>query len=125
MASILITIFTFVLIIISIFMILIVLMQRSSSSGGLGAAFGGGLAESAFGTDTGNILTKTTVYSAIAFFIISFGLYLGYMSMLGEQSDRKLLMPDIEQSETTGFNIPEVGQDEEPASDNSTDIPLP
>ena len=95
MASILITIFTFVLIIISIFMILIVLMQRSSSSGGLGAAFGGGLAESAFGTDTGNILTKTTVYSAIAFFIISFGLYLGYMSMLGEQSDRKLLMPYI------------------------------
>ena len=121
----LITIFTFLLIIVSIFMILVVLMQRSSSSGGLGAAFGGGLAESAFGTDTGNILTKTTVYAAIAFFIISFGLYLGYMSMLGEKSDRKLLLPDIQQSETTGLDIPEVDPDESPAAENSTDKPLP
>lgn len=83
-------------------MILVVLMQRASSSGGLGTAFGGGLADSAFGTDTGNILTKTTVYSAMAFFIISFGLYLGYMSMLGETSDLKLLLPDIQQSDATG-----------------------
>ncbi len=111
MAGILITIFTFLLIIISIFMILVVLMQRSSSSGGLGTAFGGGITESTFGTDTGNILTKTTVYAAIAFFVISFGLYLGYMSMLGEKSDRKLLLPDIQQSETTGLDIPEVDQD--------------
>ena len=102
MTSILITIFTFLLILISIFMILVVLMQRASSSGGLGTAFGGGLADSAFGTDTGNILTKTTVYSAMAFCIISFGLYLGYMSMLGETSDLKLLLPDIQQSDATG-----------------------
>ena len=100
-------------------------MQRASSGGGLGAAFGGGLADSAFGTDTGNILTKTTVYTTVAFFIISFGLYLGYMSMLGEKSDHKLLLPDIQQSETSGFDVPEVDPYESPAADSSTDKPLP
>ena len=52
-------------------------------------------------------------------------IYLGYMSMLGEKSDRKLLMPDIEHSETTGLDILEVNPDESPAADNSTDNPLP
>ena len=74
--SILIGIFTFVLILISLFLILVVLAQKAKSDGGMGAAMGGGMAEAAFGAETGNVLTKSTINAAIAFFIISFGLYL-------------------------------------------------
>lgn len=80
MGTILITLFTFVLILISLLLILVVLMQRASSSGGMGAAFGGGMAEQTFGAETGNILTKATIWTAIAFFVISLGLYLGHMA---------------------------------------------
>lgn len=80
MSGILLTFGTFVLILLSLFLILVVLMQRGSTQGGLGAAFGGGMAESAFGADTGNILTKTTRWTALAFFVLSLGLYLGYMA---------------------------------------------
>jgi len=74
--SILIGIFTFVLILISLFLILVVLAQKAKSDGGMGAAMGGGMAEAAFGAETGNVLTKSTINAAIAFFVISFGLYL-------------------------------------------------
>lgn len=73
--SILIGVFTFALILISLFLILVVLMQKSKD-GGMGAAMGGGVAEAAFGADTGNVLSKSTINAAIAFFVISFGLYL-------------------------------------------------
>jgi len=74
--SILIGIFTFILILISLFLILVVLAQKAKSDGGMGAAMGGGMAEAAFGAETGNVLTKSTINASIAFFIISFGLYL-------------------------------------------------
>jgi preprotein translocase subunit SecG len=73
--SILIGVFTFALILTSLFLILVVLMQKSKD-GGMGAAMGGGVAEAAFGADTGNVLSKSTINAAIAFFVISFGLYL-------------------------------------------------
>jgi len=74
--SILIGIFTFILILISLFLILVVLAQKAKTDGGMGAAMGGGMAEAAFGAETGNVLTKSTINAAIAFFVISFGLYL-------------------------------------------------
>jgi preprotein translocase subunit SecG len=74
--SILIGIFTFVLILISLFLILVVLAQKAKSDGGMGSAMGGGMAEAAFGAETGNVLSKSTINAAIAFFVISFGLYL-------------------------------------------------
>jgi preprotein translocase subunit SecG len=55
-------------------------MQRTSQSGGMGAALGGGAAESAFGSDTSNILTKGTIYGIIAFFLVALGLFLMYQS---------------------------------------------
>ena len=70
-------ILTFILILVSLFLILVVLMQRAKSDGGMGAAIGGGMAESAFGGETSNVLTKATINSAIAFFVLSFLLYLG------------------------------------------------
>ena len=75
-----ISLLTLVLILISAFVILLVLMQRTSQSGGMGAALGGGAAESAFGSDTSSILTKGTIYGIIAFFLVALGLFLMYQS---------------------------------------------
>lgn len=77
--SILIGIFTFVLILISVFLVLVVLAQKAKSDGGMGASLGGGATEAAFGADTGNVLTKATINAAIAFFVLTFGLYLGHI----------------------------------------------
>ncbi len=68
---------TIVLVLVSIFMVLLVLMQRGSQNGGLGAAMGGGMAESALGAETSSVLSKWTRNTAIVFFVLVFGLYLG------------------------------------------------
>ncbi|MEZ5277373.1 MAG: preprotein translocase subunit SecG [Opitutaceae bacterium] len=77
--SLLLGIFTFILIIVSLFMMLVILMQRSKSDGGLGASLGGGMAESTFGAETNTVLFNATRNAAIAFFVLSFGLYLGHL----------------------------------------------
>jgi preprotein translocase subunit SecG len=75
--SILLGISTFVLILTSLVLIMLVLAQKAKSDGGMGAALGGGMAEAAFGADTGNVLSKATINAAIVFFVLSFCLYLG------------------------------------------------
>ena len=76
--GILIGILTFVLILISLFMVLVVLAQKAKD-GGVGAAMGGGAAEAAFGAETGNVLSGATIKASIAFFVLSFVLYLGHI----------------------------------------------
>lgn len=68
---------TFFLILVALALILVVLMQKAKSDGGMGAAMGGGMAEAAFGAETGNVLSKFTINAAIAFFVLTFALYLG------------------------------------------------
>ena len=75
--SIVLGIATFFLVLVALVLILVVLMQKSKSDGGVGAALGGGMAESAFGAETGNVLSKTTINAAIVFFVLTLGLYLG------------------------------------------------
>jgi len=77
--SILINILTVVLILISLFLILVVLAQKAKTDGGVGGALGGGMTEATFGADTGNVLSKATINAAIAFFVLSFVLYLGHI----------------------------------------------
>jgi preprotein translocase subunit SecG len=74
--SVLLGILTFVLILVSLFLVMIVLMQKSKD-GGMGAALGGGAAEAAFGAETSNVLSRSTIYAAIIFFVLAFVLYLG------------------------------------------------
>ena len=69
--SIVLGILTFALIVLSLFLVLIVLAQKAKSDGGVGAAMGGGMTEAAFGADTGNVLSKATIYAAVAFFVIN------------------------------------------------------
>lgn len=80
MLGIFITLFTFILILVSLFMMLVVLMQRANTNAGMGAAFGGGVADSAFGADTTNVLTRATKWAAVAFFLLSAALYLMYIA---------------------------------------------
>ena len=75
--SIVLGIFTFFLILVALFLILVVLAQKAKSDGGMGAAMGGGVAEAAFGAETSNVLSKSTINAAIIFFVLTFALYLG------------------------------------------------
>jgi preprotein translocase subunit SecG len=74
--SILLGILTVILIFVSLFIVLVVLAQKSKD-GGMGAALGGGAAEAAVGADTSNVLSKSTIYASIVFFVLAFTLYLG------------------------------------------------
>lgn len=80
MATFLIALFSVILVLTCLFVTLLVLMQKPSANSGMGAALGGGAAEQAFGGEAGNVLTKGTIYAIIAFFILSFGLYLGTLA---------------------------------------------
>ncbi len=75
--NILLGILTFILILVSLFLVLVVLAQKAKGDAGMGAAMGGGMAEAAFGADTGNVLSKATINAAIAFFVLALALYLG------------------------------------------------
>ena len=57
-------------VIICLLLALVVLMQRPKQEG-LGAAFGGGLTDQAFGARTTDVLQKATVYLGTFFFVIT------------------------------------------------------
>lgn len=93
--------FTVVLILICGFITLIVLMQRASANAGMGASLGGGAAESALGGGASNVLVRGTIIGAALFFIVSFGLYLGYMANYDEQQLAKgAALPGMSEFET-------------------------
>jgi preprotein translocase subunit SecG len=57
-------------VIICILMVIVVLMQRPRSEG-LGSAFGGGITDNVFGSQTTNVLARFTTWMAIGFFVIT------------------------------------------------------
>ncbi|MFM8715654.1 MAG: preprotein translocase subunit SecG, partial [Spartobacteria bacterium] len=57
-------------VLVCVFMILVVLMQRPRSEG-LGSAFGGGITDNVFGSQTTNVLARFTTWMGIAFFAIT------------------------------------------------------
>lgn len=92
--NLLINIFTVVLILVSLFLVLVVLMQKAKSDGGV-AAMGGGVAESTFGAETGNVLSKATINAAILFFVLSFGLYLAHIYQAKHQNAADNKLPTV------------------------------
>lgn len=91
---------TVVLVIVSIFMVLLVLMQRGNANGGLGAAMGGGMAESALGAETSSVLSKWTRNTAIVFFVLTFGLYLSKLHQYeASKVEAEGVLPTIETSD--------------------------
>lgn len=59
-----------ILVAVCLLLCLVVLMQRPKQEG-LGAAFGGGMTDQAFGARTTDVLQKGTVYLGTAFFLIT------------------------------------------------------
>lgn len=100
MSALFISLLTLVLILISVFVVFLVLMQKSQS-GGMGSALGGGMAESAFGSETSNVLTKATIFTSIAFFIVALVLYLLYQNIASDRDlgiDAESIAPIMESS---------------------------
>ncbi len=115
MLNILISLLTFVLILVSLFMVLVILMQRANTNSGMGSAFGGGVAESAFGAETTNVLVKATKWSAAAFFVIALVLFLMHLSRSHEaQMSGGESLPDIPVAQQT---LPQQPVEEAPVID--------
>lgn len=57
-------------VIVCLMLVLVVLMQRPRSEG-LGSAFGGGITDNVFGSQTTNVLARFTTWMAIGFFVIT------------------------------------------------------
>ncbi len=117
-----IAIFTVVLALLSIFVVLVILMQKPSANANMGSALGGGAAEQAFGGETVNILTKTTIYSIIIFFIIGFLLYLGNLA----NADRTAFAGDGTELRNIASDLVEdaPAEEETPAEDGFQVTPL-
>ncbi|HEB30545.1 hypothetical protein LCGC14_2983540 [marine sediment metagenome] len=93
--------------IVSVLLMLIVLLQPGSS-GGMG--FLGGGSQSAFGTKTGNVMTKFTTILAALFLIVSF--FLGYLNARQEKVEtREMLeiLDEVEQLPDTSTDV--IGED--------------
>ena len=104
-------VFTFVLILICVLLVLVILMQRPSADAGMGASLGGGAAESAFGGETGNVLTSVCVKCIVVFFVLTFLLFMGniYVAKSSESSASASEVPSLtsvieEVSTQTGAN---------------------
>jgi preprotein translocase subunit SecG len=89
--------------VIALLLIAVVLLQ-SGGSGGIGFIGGGGT-QSAFGTKTGNVMTKVTTTLAALFLIVSF--VLGYLNSRRERVDIR----ELEEVQET------VGQEEQQEED--------
>ena len=85
----------FLLVLVSLFLGLLVLVQKPRSDSGLGTAMGGGVAEATFGAETGNVLTRSTIILAVAFFIIAFGAYLGQIYVAKHKDKSAESLPSI------------------------------
>jgi len=115
MSAIIFGLMTLLLILVSGFLVLIILMQRASSNSGMGSALGGGAAESALGAGAGNVLTKGTIIGSVAFFVLSFGLYLGLLAQADDRGPTNTLPVESEMAPAEGeaategqqMNLPE------------------
>ena len=121
MSSILIGIFTFVLVIVCILLVLVILMQRPNAQAGMGAALGGGAAEGMFGGEAGNVLTRATVKLTVLFFVLAAGIYLGYIYTTGGSKVEQAQPLSISAVSQTAPAAPEAKKSAESAA--KTDAP--
>ena len=99
-------------VIVCLLLALVVLMQRPKQEG-MGAAFGSGLTDQAFGARTTDVLQKGTVYLGTIFFIITLILAI----LIGKRQNAKADMSDgsaDNTEETTPAEVPAPLQDSAP-----------
>ena len=93
MLTFLIAVGSIILVFLCAWLVLLILMQKPSANAGMGAALGGGAAESAFGGEASSVLTRWTVYGIIAFFIITLFLTLAQVYQHHHNADAQELAP--------------------------------
>jgi preprotein translocase subunit SecG len=69
-----------ILFLVCLLVVLVILMQRPSANAGMGSALGGGAAETVFGGESANVLSKLTSTLTVILFTLSFVLYLGFVA---------------------------------------------
>lgn len=112
---------TVILVLLCGIIVLLVLMQRASANSGMGAALGGGAAESALGGAAGNTLTKGTIWGMGAFFLIAFLLFLGQMALHSDVLQEEAAgLGDIDEELTAEAEAEAAAQAEQET--NLTDI---
>lgn len=86
-------------------LILLVLIQLPKKEAGAGVAFGGAATDALFGAGTGNVLTKTTKYATVVFFVLL--LVIGLAQGKVFKKDSKGFMESVDQAgKTTETTLP-------------------
>lgn len=106
--NILTVVLTFLLVLVSLFLGLLVLVQKPRSDSGLGTAMGGGVAEATFGAETGNVLTRSTIVLAVAFFVLGFAAYLGQIYIAKHKDKSVETLPSAPVSTAPAMPAPEA-----------------
>jgi len=104
-------------ILVCVLMVVVVLMQRPRSEG-LGAAFGGGLADNVFGSQTTNVLARFTTWLAIAFFVITLLLSIVTAKSATNKTpiQKQLLSAPVPQASATPETAPSATPTAEPSA---------
>ncbi|NWK54344.1 preprotein translocase subunit SecG [Verrucomicrobiaceae bacterium N1E253] len=90
-------------VIICLLLALVVLMQRPKQEG-LGAAFGSGLTDQAFGARTTDVLQKGTVYLGTLFFVVTLVLAI----LIGKRQNTQIDMSDTSEKDVPAETVPNV-----------------
>lgn len=98
-------------VIICLLLALVVLMQRPKQEG-LGAAFGAGLTDQAFGARTTDVLQKGTVYLGTLFFVVT--LILAILIGKRQKESPNMAANSKPAQEETTDKVPEILKEEEP-----------
>ena len=111
MLTFLIVVGSIALLLLCAWLILLILMQKPSANAGMGAALGGGVAESAFGGEASNVLTRWTVYGVIGFFVLTLTLSLGQIYRHHHDDGKKGLAPMAEEVAEAPKSLTELPTD--------------
>jgi preprotein translocase subunit SecG len=113
-------------VIVCLLLVLVVLMQRPRSEG-LGSAFGGGITDNVFGSQTTNVLARFTTWMAIGFFVITLLLSILTAKMNSGKSDIQMKLLSAPTPEATQPSVEEKTADAAPAMglQNAIQTPTP
>jgi preprotein translocase subunit SecG len=126
--TILIVLFTFLLIVDCLLLGLLILIQLPKKEAGAGVAFGGGTTDALFGAGSGTALSALTKYTATAFFILVFALsilntHAGHSNAdaLKRQLEKQMALPPTSTAPST---TPSTAPAMAPASNAAPAMPL-
>lgn len=101
----------------------LVLLQQGKGAD-MGASFGSGASQTIFGsTGSGNVLTKSTSWLAVIFFITSLALALFARQQASQGVQESALIEDLGQLESVQTTVPAQDVPQVPALDASSDVP--